>query len=113
MTVAFGAPQGFATSSGNTESSSTVTRLPESSVGGRRTSPFRPDTTSSRWRSIGSESAIDISGDGDDVVTFRCGPRGPQASIIRAGFAAIVDLFKRGDDKWLFLERDTGLASEA
>jgi len=58
-------------------------------------------------------SAIfDITGDVDDVGAFRCGPRGSQASIVRAGFSAIVDLFKRGDDTWLFLERDTGPESE-
>jgi hypothetical protein len=51
---------------------------------------------------------IDISGNGDELVPLRCGPRGEQASIVRAGFSAIVDLFKRGEDSWLFLERDTG-----
>jgi hypothetical protein len=44
-------------------------------------------------------ASFEFSGDGEDVVAFRCGPRGPW-------FLAIVDLFKRGDDTWLFLELD-------
>lgn len=60
-------------------------------------------------------SAIfEFSGDGDGIVAFRCGSREPQIlSIRQAGFSAIVDAFKRGDDTWLFLERDTGPDSGA
>jgi hypothetical protein len=55
-------------------------------------------------------SAIfELSGDGESIVAFRCGSREPQTLSIRlAGFSAIVDIFKRGEDTWLFLERDTG-----
>jgi hypothetical protein len=41
-----------------------------------------------------------VSGDGDAVMRFRCGPT-------RGSGIAIIDLFKlRGDGAWLFLEPD-------
>jgi hypothetical protein len=44
--------------------------------------------------------SFDVDGDGDGTKSFRCGPRG-------SALWALVDLFKRGDDTWLFLESDT------
>ena len=44
--------------------------------------------------------SFDVSGDGNGEIAFRCGPQGPP-------LLALVDLFKRGDDTWLFLEPDT------
>ena len=44
--------------------------------------------------------SFEVSGDGDDTISFRCGPRG-------SALLALVDLFKRGEDTWLFLEPDT------
>jgi hypothetical protein len=41
---------------------------------------------------------FEVSGDGDGTISFRCGPR--------RSAPALVDLFKRGDDTWLFLEPD-------
>lgn len=42
---------------------------------------------------------FEVSGDGEGTISFRCGPR---SSLLWAW----VDLFKRGDDTWLFLEPD-------
>jgi hypothetical protein len=44
--------------------------------------------------------SFDVSGVGDGTKSFRCGPRG-------SALWALVDLFKRADDTWLFLEPDT------
>jgi hypothetical protein len=43
--------------------------------------------------------SFEVSGDRDDTISFRCGPRG-------SALLALVDLFKRGDDTWLFLTLD-------
>lgn len=47
------------------------------------------------WR---RSASFEVTGDGEETYAFRCGPR--------TGSLALVDLFKRGDDTWLFLERD-------
>ena len=44
--------------------------------------------------------SFEVSGDGDGTMSFRCGPAG-------SPLLALVDLFRRGDDTWLFLEPDT------
>lgn len=41
--------------------------------------------------------SFEVLADGDETSTFRCGPR--------AGIA-VIDLLRRGDDTWLFLEPD-------
>jgi hypothetical protein len=44
-------------------------------------------------------ASFPVSGDGDAVFRFRCGPK-------RRPALALIDIFKRGDDTWLFLEPD-------
>ena len=44
-------------------------------------------------------ASFSVSGAGDAVLRFRCGPR-------RGVAMALIDIFKRGDDTWLFLEPD-------
>jgi hypothetical protein len=45
-----------------------------------------------------SSRSFEVSGDGGDTLSFRCGPR--------RGLA-VIDALKHADDSWLFLEPDT------
>lgn len=44
-------------------------------------------------------ASFDISGDGEETIRFRCGPRATPLT-------ALFVIFKHADDTWLFLEPD-------
>ena len=44
-------------------------------------------------------ASFEVTGDGDGTLSFGCGARG-------AALSAPMDLFKRRDDTWLFVEPD-------